>query len=127
MSAIVDRNGRVRQLDRRTEPDEVIPPEDAVDGLKLSKLLIRILRELATLRRRWWPQRTDFEDVVLDATGTKTFRLTHGFTGRVRWYVVDWTGAAAPAPRRDPSSDLNTLVLTSTSAGTATIRVEEAG
>lgn len=127
MSANIDAAGEVKQLDGRVEADEVVTEADVQVPLKLSKLLIRVLREIATLRRRWSPRRIDFEGVDLDATGTKRFRLPHKFNGRVRYWPVEWAGAAPYNIARDPATDVNTLVLVSTSAGIATIRVEEAG
>lgn len=125
--AIVKQDGTARQLDRRAQTDEVVAEQDVQDAPKLTKLLIRMLRDTASLRRRWWPRRIDFEDVALDATGSKLFQLRHGFGGRVRWWIVEWNGAAAPNTRRHADTTADTLVLLSTVAGTATIRVEEAG
>lgn len=129
MSAKVFTDGKIVQLDGRAEPDEVVTEQDVQDAPKLSKLLIRILREVAALRRLWSvrKQHLDFHDVVLDATGTTLYRFPHRFNGLALGYVVRWSGAAAPNIRVDATTDSNTLVLTSTSAGTATIRVEEAG
>jgi hypothetical protein len=117
----------VIQLDRRAEPDEQVTDEDAKDAGRLARVLMRLLRDVAILRRRWAPRRVDFEDVEVDATATVFYRFPHDFNGRVRWWVVDWSGGAAPSLLRDGRSDQNALVLVSTSAGTATIRVEEAG
>lgn len=124
-AAIVPSKGRSRQLDGRAEPDEVITPEDAADSTKLARLLIRILQEVATLRRRWWPRHIDFEDID---TNVATIRLPHGFGGRVRWWIVDQDDAFGTFLGRSLSArDDNTLVLTSGGSGIVTIRVEEAG
>lgn len=128
MSAIIPRNGPVRQLDRKAEPDEQITPEQAKDPERVSRLFMSILRDLATLKRRWAPRRIDFEDRAVDATGTTLYQFTHNFAGRVRWLIVDWQASSgAPSLRRHSSSDGNTLVLVSSVAGTVTVRVEEAG
>lgn len=124
-AAIVPRVGKIRQLDGRAEPDEVLTPEDAADTTKLAKLLIRILRELAQLRRRWWPRQIDFEDVPTNTVNP--IRLPHGFGGRVRWWTVDADDAIDVALGRHSSTDKNTLVLTSTGTSVVTIRVQEAG
>ncbi len=86
-----------------------------------------LLRGVAELRRRWVPHRLDFEDRVFDATGTTKYRLEHRFRGRVRWWVVDWLGTVAPVLSRHADSTSDVLVLVSYAAGTATIRIEEAG
>jgi hypothetical protein len=126
-AAIVNAVDTVRALDRRAEPNEEVTPEQAKDPERLSRLLMRVLRDIAALMRRWSPRRIDHEDRDVDASGTTLHRFPHGFGGRVRWCVVDWEGAAAPALSKDASSDESTLVLVSYESGTVTIRIEEAG
>lgn len=128
MSAVVPLGAKVRQLDRTPEPDEQVTPEQMTDTSRLARLLMRILRDVARLKRRWWPEYIDHRDRVVDGTGTTVYRFPHGFGGRVNWWPIDWTdGAAGPSLVRDASSDENTLVLVSHVAGTVTIRVEAAG
>jgi hypothetical protein len=127
MSSVVGNDGRARQLDRPTEPGEQFTAELAADPRRLSEVIMRLLRDVATLKRRWWPEQVDFRDRVVDATGTTLYRLSHGLGGRVNYWIVRWSGAAAPNLVWNAASDDATLVLTSTSAGTATIRVELAG
>jgi hypothetical protein len=128
MSANIPKNGRPRQLDRAGDAEEQITPEQAQDFERLSRLLTGILKDIASLKRRFWPQRIDFEDIDIDNTGTTLYRFPHGLGGPVRWWPVDWAGAAAgPQLVRDASTDANTLVLVSYEAGTLTLRVEEAG
>ncbi len=128
MSANIPAHGPIRQLDRRAEPDEQITDEQAKDPKRIARLLLSLLRDVAHLKRRWWPRRIDFEDRVVDATGTTLYRLQHGFGGRVRWWVVDWTGATVePRLVRNATTTNDVLVLVSYAAGTATIRIEEAG
>ena len=125
MSAIV--NGtKARRLERAAGAEESVTEADAADAPKLARLLVRMLRDIATLKRRWWPRYIDFEDVVVDNTGTTKYRFEHGFGGRVRWWPVD-AQTAAPSLRRHADSDANTLVLVSSASATVTIRVEEAG
>ena len=129
-SAKVSSDGKVTQLDGKATANEVFTTEDAQEPEKVARLIGRLLVSVATLRRQWRPRRIDFEDVPL-ATGGVLVRLQHNFNGRVRWWVVDYqptSGSAAPyGLMRDASTDANTLSLTSSTAGTATIRVEEAG
>lgn len=125
-TAVVPRVGKARQLDGRAEPDEVVTPEDAADTTKLARLLIRILRELAAMRRRWWPRSIDFRDIDTNV-GAGVIRLPHGFGGRVNWWVVKADGAIDVLLGEDASTDGNTLVLTSSGTSVVTIRVEEAG
>lgn len=128
MSANIPNGGQPRQLDRQAEPDEQVTEDQVQDPPRLARLLMAILRELALLKRRFWPRRIDHEDREVDATGTTLFRFHHGFGGRVRWWVVDWDASSgAPALRKDSSSDNNTLVLVSDVEGTMTLRIEEAG
>lgn len=127
MSAIVA-SGQTRQLDRQAEPDEQVTPEYVADQERMARLLMRILRDLALMKRRFWPRRADHEDRVVDGTGTTKYRFPHGYNGRIRWFPVDWSGATAgPRLVRHADTDNNTLVLVSYTAGTVTLRVEEAG
>lgn len=114
-----------RSLDRKVGADEVVSVEDVADTSKLARLLTRILKLLADVRRSFVPRRTDFEDKDVDASGTVRHRFAHGFGGRVRWWVVD--SDAVPALVRHADTNANTLVLTSTVACRLTLRIEEAG
>lgn len=128
MSAIVDKNNSIRPLDKAVEPLERVTPEQWTDVPRMTRLLTQILRDIAQLKRRFWPLRIDHQDRVVDASGTVLHRFAHGFGGRVRWWVVDWTDATLPPLLvRHSSSNNDTLVLTSGVAGTVTIRIEEAG
>lgn len=127
MSAIVPIVGVLRKLDRPAEPNDQITPDNVQDPDKLSRLIMGIARDVAGLKRRFAPRHIDFEDRTVDATGTTKYRFDHGFTGRVRWWPVDWTGAAAPALSSDPDTKEGSLVLISYVEGTVSVRVEEAG
>jgi len=129
VSAIIDKNGDVRQLDRQGEPPERITPEQWQDVSRMTRLLTDMLRQVVVFQRRFWPLRIDYEDRTVDATGTTLYRFPHGFGGRVRWWVVDWTGGGGFPPdlARHSSSNDDTLVLVSGVAGTMTLRIEEAG
>lgn len=119
-------SGKAVQLDRPKEPDVEVTEEQASDPKRLARLLMSILRDVAAIRRRHWPRRIDFEDVALGSGGA-AHRFPHGFRSRVRWWVVDWQGASAPVLSKSTSSDDSTLVLESSVAGTATIRIEAEG
>jgi hypothetical protein len=126
MSANIPPEGPPKQLDKPREADRILTEQEVTDPPRLVRLLTRLLRDVSTLQRRWAPDRLDFEDVEVDATGVTRIRLTHNFRARVRWWVVDWTGGDRPELERHESSDDRVLVLTSHTAGTATIRVEKA-
>jgi len=129
VSAVVNvRTGTARQLAHRPEPDEAISEQDAADAPKLARLLTRILRDVAALKRPFAPRRVSFVDLTVDGTGTTKYRLPHGFGARVHWFVADWSGAAAGAGlERHSDTDKDTLVLVSHVAGLASVRIEEAG
>lgn len=131
-------NKRNRQLEKPTEPQEIVKPEDTQDATKLSQLLQRVLKQVTVLVRRWAPNRLDFEDIVVaGSSGTpEQIRLTHMFDGPVRWWVVNArSGGTVALPYIQeahdgsgvPLSDRNTLVLDVYYEATLTIRVEEAG
>lgn len=127
MSAIVDVSG-VRQLDRQSQPSEQITEEQAKEPARVARLLMALLQDVATLKRRWWPRAIVHRDRVVDSTGTTVYRFPHNFDGRVEWWPVDWTAATAgPRLVRHSSTDNNTLALVSYTAGTLTLRVQEAG
>lgn len=130
MSAKVDSDGAVTPLDGRTEPDEVVTAQDVQDPDKLARLLGRILKDIAALKRRWAPRHIDFELAVTGSATPQTVQLEHGFNGAVRWWVVDWsTGGtvAISAMKNTALTTTKTLVLSVYNAGAMTIRVEEAG
>lgn len=132
-------NGTVKKLDGSAEANQQVTAKDVQDPMNLAKLLTDMLADVARLKRRHYPRRMDFEDLVCFANNDITMR--HGFNGRVRWWVVEWASNGTPlvdsagntltikSPmlHKTTASDNNTLVLHSDVAGTATIRVEEAG
>lgn len=129
-AAKVASDGAVTVLDGRGEPDEAVTADDAKDASKLARLLGRLLSDVAALRRAWAPRSIDFEDVTVSTAGAQV-ALAHNFGGRVRWWICGWqsSGTSAPVLRESSSvtTDENTLYLQSYVAGTACIRVEEAG
>lgn len=127
-AAIVENTGTVRQLDARAGEQINVTSADVKDAEKLARLLQQALRENAELRRRWAPRELYFRDQALPASGS--VRLTHNFRGLVNWAVVRWSPTAAgamPVLAQTNGTDADALVLTSGAAGTATIRVWEAG
>lgn len=123
-----------RQLTPRTSADEVVTEDDVQQPPKLARLLGKVLRELAALRRAWRPREVYFEDYP--ATDGGTIRLEHRLGGRVRWCLVDFvrggTGTSSfndevAFNKDDASTTSNVLVLNSRVVGTASFRVWEAG
>jgi hypothetical protein len=138
MSAVIDRNGTVRQLDRRAEPDEQVTPDQVANIGRMARLLMRMLKDLALLKRRFFPKRIDHQDRDVDDSGTVKHRFAHNMGGRVRWWVTDVTSLTPvtiglstvyipPALVQHSDTDDNTLVLVSYVASTLTLRIEEAG
>lgn len=129
-AAIVESTGVIRQLDTRAGEQIVVTSEDVKDAEKLARMLQQALRENAELRRRYTPRELYFRDQPVTATTTTKIRLTHNFGGKVNWAVVRWDGSAAGSSYgidEHADTDANVLVLVSSVAGTATIRVWEAG
>ncbi len=129
-SSKIDSVGKVTLLDQRAGAQEVVTEQDAADAKLVAKLLTRILLAVATLRRNWAPKSIDFEDVAVSTAGAQV-SLAHGMNGRVRWWICGWqsSGTSAPILRESATvaTDANTLYLQSYVAGTACIRVEQAG
>lgn len=127
VSARIDKASNVIQLDRQATPDEVVTSEDVKDSEKLARLLARLLRDVADLKRRWWPKRIDFEDRAV--VSGMPLRLGHGMRARVRWWIVDWTPTTpgdVPIFEKASTTDLKTLVLDVGNSGTVSVRVEVA-
>lgn len=128
MSLVTPRAGKQRRLDRPATPDEQVTEDQVQDPARLTRIFLGLLRDVSALKRRWAPPFIEFEDFEFDDTGTTVYRFPHKLGGRVRWWVVDWTGAADGARLvRHSSSTSDTLCLVSYEVGTATIRVEVAG
>jgi hypothetical protein len=129
VSARIDSTGKVTPLGGRAEPTEVFKSADVEDPQTLADALTTLRDQVKVLERRFAVEFIDFEDIALLAYAD--VRLSHGFGGRVRWSVLDWissVGALPPVLERNASATTSdVLVLTSSVAGTATIRVERAG
>ena len=82
-TARVDSAGKVFPLDGRAAPEEVVTEADVQDPAKLARLLGRLLKDTATLRRARVPKCIDFEDQAALTAGN-TLTLQHNFNGRVR-------------------------------------------
>lgn len=127
------RDKRVRQLEKRVEPEEAVTAETVKDTQKLSQLLQRVLKRQTELERRWAPRRIDFEDVECAGSdgAPVTIRLAHMLDGPVRWWIVNTVGSDAVnvdhVRENVAASDRNTLVLEIPFEATLTLRVEEAG
>ena len=132
MSANVYPIGAPRQLDRRAEPEEQITEEQAKEPARVARLLMTLLRSVALLKRRWWPHRVDFKDVVITGTSVAPMvvRFPHGLGPVVWWPVrVRDTGfiSAGTLIRETSDSNESTLVLEVYFDATIDIRIEEAG
>ncbi len=128
MSAVVDYvTGKGRSLERVASASTSTTEKDVQEPSVLVRLLTELRRDVAGLLARRRARFIDYLNVPLDATGTTLIPFEHRFGGDVRFWVVDWNGAAPPNVRKHAATTSHVLVVTSTSAGTATIRVEEAG
>jgi hypothetical protein len=101
--------------------------QDVEDLERLARIVAALRRDVDDLRRRFVADRIDFEDRTVDALGSIKYRFVHNFGRRVRWWVTDWQGASGASLSRHADSTDHVLILTSKSAGVATIRVEVAG
>lgn len=130
--ATYTQDGTLRQLDKPPQADEVVTEADAQEPAKLTRLLGRLLRDVARLSRAWSPRVINYQDTLV-AASTK-YRFAHQFGTRVNWWVIDWKPTSTAANMnvelfRDSTTDENVLVLLTGAAtvGTVSIRVEEAG
>jgi hypothetical protein len=127
-AAKVTSSGVMTSLDGRAPTDIVITSKDVEDVERLARLVQEQARKLAVLERRWSPRRIDFEGYAV--TSGDTLRLEHGFGGRVRWWIVEWT-PTTPGDvalfEQDSSTAADVLALDVGNSGTVSIRVEAAG
>lgn len=126
MSTNVRKDGTAVIVDAKRKPVDQITESQVQDPKRLAQLLQDGFSDAAIKAERFAPNRIDFEDRTLDATGTTKHSFEHKLGKRVRWFVVDWSGSGGGAElSKDSSSTLDTLVLVSYRAGVATIRIEE--
>lgn len=126
-AAIVEKDGSIRQLDAKAGEEINVTADDVKDPQLLARMLQTALRELAELKREWRPRRLYFRDLVVDASGTTKYRLTHNFGGKVNYYVAAVDSSGWFDVRTHADTDANALVLTSNNNTTITVLVEEAG
>lgn len=130
VSVIIDMLAKTsRSLDARAQPEEVVADTDVSEVPKLTRLLTRILRDVADLKRRFAPRVHTYINLDVDNTGTTVYRLAHRFGGPVAWSPVEWvtSSAAGPSLEEHASGDKDTLAIVSHVAGRVAIRVEELG
>ncbi len=124
--ARVASDGRVTQIDGKATAPEIVTESEVQEPAKLARLLGRLVVEVAALRRRFAPRRTDFEDCVVTNPAT-ILTLEHSFGGRVRWWIVDQTSAMMANQTADTTADTLVLSVYGDADGTCTVRIEEAG
>lgn len=132
MSANVEADGQVKQLDRRPEPDENITEATVKEPARLARLLLKVFRDVAALKRRWAPKQVTIRGQV--STGVlvdpQRFRFAHQFGGRVDYWltrVTAPTGADNTLVVEVDETDENTLVVDVYFPATFDIRIQEAG
>lgn len=111
---VVQRKGVALDLDRLEAKDVNNPHE-------LARALNRIVRALRTVAKLVETPWIDFEDRVFTTGGVHV--LAHGFGGRVRFAIVDWSGVGGAHNCQVTASDDDSITITGYVAGTATIRV----
>lgn len=124
MSARIGAGGNVAQSGDRAGAVMTVSEADVSQPKVLARIFQRVFAELFALKRQPAPKRISFPARAVDATGTTKYRFVHALGIIPDILIVGWSGAAAPNLGVDPSSDNNTLVLVSLSAGTVTLRLE---
>lgn len=124
MSASIDRANRVQQLDGKSEPRAIVTDEDVKKPAILARLIRGLLDGLAALERKNILRRVTFPPRALLGDGTTKYRFPHGLGVIPDILIVRWDGASPPNLKVHSDSNGVTLVVTSLSAGTATVRLE---
>jgi len=127
-AALVLPSGAVRQLDRPAEADARVTSEDVQDAEKLARMVQELRKSVTRLERAWAPRVMVYQDVTTTGSGgsPETLRFAHQMGGRVWYSVVSSSGAAMRLDQSTATTN-DVLVLTSYSAGTFSLRVEQAG
>lgn len=128
-AAKISSTGVVTQLDRKAQPQDVILAKDVADPEDLAQILKGTLGDVKDLQNRHDPRRIYFYDQTTGTSGA-ALTLPHKFGARVHWQVIDWSssGTSLWNLKKDTTNTTqDTLVLLSYVAGTATIKIEEAG
>jgi hypothetical protein len=100
-----------------------VSEDDCKDPERMAAVLSALHKRVQDLEATKTPDFIDFEK-RLTASGTVT--LSHYFGCPVRYNVIYWKGSSMPNLNvNETSSDLNNLVLNTTVAGLAIIRVEK--
>ena len=131
-SALINqKTGAIRQLDKPAQPEEVIKQGDVEEPSLLTRLLKRILGDVAQLKRAFAPRSITFTDVASTGSSTVPSRVTlvHGLGGVVHWYVVriQTTSSVLLPLYNEIVNDGEKLTLDIYYTGTFAIRVEEKG
>lgn len=126
-----DVSGVIRKTRRFVSGSASVQDEEVRNPVKLAEVLRGALRRLAEVESRVAQEATEYEIEV--GAGGSLHRIQHNYNSPVRFTVVYWTkpravGAAYPAAGHNlaahESSTNSTLVLRSTVAGRAIVRVE---
>lgn len=110
-----------------------VQDEEVKNPIKLAEILRGLLQRITAAEASIPPEAIEFEVELTGGAGASSITLSHNFNGAVRYMVVYWTSTragatptASPVLVVDASSDVNNLVLKSSVAGRAIIRVEPA-
>lgn len=129
-TALIAKDGTIRKLDRVAESDERVTPADVQDPETLARIVQDLRKQVAQLRRAWTPRVLVFRDVVTTGSlgSPQTLRFNHSFGGAA-WFQVLRLVTGGTDFRLDYSANStnDTLILTSYSSGTFSLRVEEVG
>jgi hypothetical protein len=117
---------KVARASARAARPDALTVEQAQDPSKVALVVSRIARGVVDVMRALDPPYINFKNVTC-TSGTDVI-LNHGFGCEVHWWVVRWSGSAAPNLREDATKNTaDRLVLDCGQTGTATIRVQAAG
>jgi hypothetical protein len=123
MSAIIDIDQTMRPIRRSTRRIERLRMEDGKEPKILVRAINALIEMVSTLAENEPLEYLDVEDLAV--TSGTTYRVRHGFKGRVRLWPVEWAGAAAPGfSIVVASSDDDVVAFTALATGRATLRVQ---
>lgn len=114
------------RLSTRADRPATLTAEQAADPKQVAALVTRMSQALREIVRLLDPPYINFKNVTC-TSGTDVI-LNHNFGTEVHWWVVRWSGSAAPNLREDAiKNTADRLVLDCGQTGTATIRVQAVG
>ncbi len=123
-NAFINLTGTIKPANRPAVHGSTVGQDEIQEPERLAQVLTELMKRVRSLEGVQASNYTEFE-VSLPASGT--VQIAHNFGCPVRYWVTSWKSAGVVSVSMNESeSTENVLVINSTVAGRATVRVEKA-